>query len=94
MISKSTLLFSKYSVIFIIFSLIAILNYTGLYYDIVGYSQMLIAEDIEHVRKDVKIHGRPVGKLLHNGEFPYNWGLGKFAYILFLSSVFMGKFEV
>jgi hypothetical protein len=55
---------------------------------------MLLTEDFEHVKKDVKIHGRPVGKLLFNGEFPYDWGFGKFAYILFLSSVFMGEFNV
>lgn len=79
------------SLLFIIGSLIAILNYEGMIYDILGAS--LEAEEDVKKETDVSIAGTTVGQLLNKRqEFPYDWNVGHIVYIVFLSSVFMGKF--
>lgn len=79
------------SLLFIIGSLLAIMNYEGLVYDIMGAS--LEAEEDVEKETDVSIGGTTVGQILNKRqEFPYDWNVGHIVYIAFLSAVFMGKF--
>jgi hypothetical protein len=71
--------------------LICILNFSGMYYDIVG-SVTEPEADLDEVKdKDVKIVGEKLDHLLtKDREFEYDWGVGQYVYIIFLSTVFMG----
>jgi hypothetical protein len=69
------------------------MNFQGLFYDLMGSLVVIESNDhgIGNIKHDVVIDGTPVSKLLVHGEFPYDWGIGKFIYITFLSAIFMGK---
>eukprot|EP00977_Amphora_coffeiformis_P001372 scaffold286_cov169-Amphora_coffeaeformis.AAC.16 len=85
----------KGSVIFIIVSLIAILNFEALWYDILGlgveFVDSVYNNDTTVDEVDIEIGGKKVGELLNSKkEFPYDWGAGDAVYIIFLSAIFCG----
>ena len=83
----------KYSLFGIIIGLIAIMNYDGLLYDITGLEKEAEVSSNSTVikTKNILIGGEKVKHLLNaHGEFPYDWGIGKAVYIIFLNLVFMG----
>lgn len=86
----------KGSIIFIIGSLIAILNFEGLWYDICGLA-IVFVDGVQHSdtaainEVDIEIGGKKVGELLNKrNEFRYDWGAGEVVYIIFLSAIFCG----
>jgi hypothetical protein len=77
------------SVLFIVVSLVAILNYEALIYDTVGITKGIVS-NVEK-EKDIIIGGHKVKALLNDQlEFAYDWGAGKVIYIVFLCTAFMG----
>ncbi|CAB9525160.1 SPX domain-containing membrane protein [Seminavis robusta] len=75
------------SLVFILFSTLGILNWSGLFYDVEG---MISAP--EEPRNATSIGGDQAVAILLNarGEFPYDYGSGPAVYIVFLSAIFMG----
>jgi len=85
-------LIMKISTWFIIFGCIGIINYQGLYYDLLGISQYGRFDpiDLPHL-KELELSGEDVGHFMTaNKEFPYDWGYGYIIYITFLSAIFGG----
>ena len=79
----------QYSIIFIIVGLLMICNYEGLLYDLLGGTVEVI-EDVQK-DKDVMIGSIRIVDLLNSeSEFPYDWTLGPYVYVIFLSAIFMG----
>lgn len=72
--------------------LAGIVNYTGLYYDTVGFITKLVTPGDGSVHDvDIVINGHKAKKLLSKtSEFAYDSGLGAYAYMIFLSATFMG----
>jgi hypothetical protein len=72
--------------------LAGIVNYTGLYYDVLGYiTKEVTPGDGDVNDMDIVIDGEKTKKLLSKtSEFAYDSGLGAFAYMMFLSAAFMG----
>ena len=68
------------------------MNYDGLLYDITGLEKQVLSSNSTAIEtKNIKIGGEKVKHLLNaDGEFPYDWGIGKAVYITFLNLVFMG----
>lgn len=82
----------KFSICFIIIGCIGILNYQGLYYDILGISTygQFDPINVDHLNR-LELSGEPVGHLFtKDKEFPYDWENGKIIYLLFLSVIFSG----
>lgn len=82
----------KFSICFIIIGCIGILNYQGLYYDILGISTygQFDPINVDHLNR-LELSGEPVGRLFtKDKEFPYDWENGKIIYLLFLSVIFSG----
>ncbi len=77
---------------FIIFGCIGIINYQGLYYDLLGISQYGRFDpiDLPHL-KQLELSGEDVGHFMTKSkEFPYDWGCGHIIYVTFLSAIFGG----
>lgn len=71
----------QYSIVFISACLVAILNFEGLLYDIIGNVD----------GENAEIDGTSITSLLNKEkEFLYDWGSGKYVYVTFLSAIFMG----
>ena len=81
----------KVSVLFIIASLLALLNYEAMFFDVYGFAAQKVQSNVTH-ETEISIAGTTVGEIQNRkGEFPYDWAAGPFVYIPFLSAVFMGK---
>lgn len=82
----------KASLWVILFGCFGILNYQGMYYDLLGVSTYrdvdpLNTTDLSHL----ELGGERVGSLFtKQKEFPYDWSYGPAIYITFLSIIFMG----
>lgn len=74
----------------IVICLIAIFNYSGLYYDIVGVMETKSAQSYSDIVENTTIQGQKLkAALTPGGEFFYDWGYGEGVYITFLSLLFM-----
>jgi hypothetical protein len=86
----------QYSVVFIIVCLLAVLNYEGLVFDLIGVGLEAVEPDFnttvaDNTAVDIMIGGENISKFLNKElEVPYDWGTGRFVYITFLSAIFMG----
>jgi hypothetical protein len=83
------------SILFIMISLFAILNYEGLIFDAMGISAEAVSAGTDSSQNmnatDISIGGTNVKKFLNEEmEVPYDWGIGDVVYITFLSAIFMG----
>eukprot|EP00934_Nitzschia_sp_Nitz4_P008428 Nitzschia sp. Nitz4//scaffold374_size14026//8812//11579//NITZ4_008960-RA/size14026-augustus-gene-0.12-mRNA-1//-1//CDS//3329549626//8418//frame0 len=77
------------SLIAIVCCLVVIFNYSGLIYDIVGVVETDEAMDKSAIKHSV-IQGTKLKKLLTpEDEIYYDWGVGKYIYVVFLSLLFM-----
>jgi hypothetical protein len=76
----------------ILFGCFGILNYQGLYYDILGVSEYGGFDPVNATQlKDLELYGESVGQLFTtHHEFPYDWTYGPAIYITFLCIIFMG----
>lgn len=92
MINSQSAHSSQFSIWFIILSCIGILNFQGLYYDVLGVSQYGKVDPDTTDLKHLELYGEFVGHQVFTkeNEFPYDWGLGRIVYIVFLSAIFMG----
>ena len=71
----------KISLIFLIVCMVLIMNLEGLVLDVVG--------DVEG--ENAAFEGSQLRSYLNKrGEFKYDWSLGRYVYVFFLSSIFMG----
>lgn len=83
----------KLAIWFIIFACFGIINYQGLYYDVLlGISEYKGFDPIDLVHlKELEISGEEVGKFMtKDNEFPYDWNSGQAVYMTFLSAIFGG----
>jgi hypothetical protein len=82
----------KWSIWLIIGGLFGILNYQGMYYDLMGISQYGGFDPDGTVNiQELEIGGDQVGSIMtKEKEFPYDWSHGIPVYITFLSIVFVG----
>lgn len=84
------------SILFILVSLFAILNYEGLIFDVMGVAAETVSAGTDSIKSvkhgtEISIGGTNVVKILNKEhEVPYDWGAGKAVYITFLSAIFMG----
>jgi hypothetical protein len=80
----------KHAVVFLCLTLIGIMNYEAMFYDVILSSDEIFEDD--HKDTDIKLGNKTIGELLlhKSNEFPYDWGAGRFIYVVFLSAFFMG----
>lgn len=92
---------SQYSIVFICVGLLAILNYEGLIFDIMGVAaeSVGVLENNNNTQGavesdssvDVALGGNSISSFLNDEhEVPYDWGLGTGVYVTFLSAIFLG----
>ena len=90
------LLHQQHSVVFIIISLFAILNYEGVIFDIIGVAISAVTpggtpQQENPSSVNITIGGEDLTSFLNDhSEIPYDWGAGTYVYITFLSAIFMG----
>ncbi|KAL7520878.1 hypothetical protein ACHAWX_005574 [Stephanocyclus meneghinianus] len=77
----------KYSILFVMFSCVAICNLEGLALDFIG----LVLKRIKQKGPTAKRLKKVVTLASDHGEFPYDWGAGSYVYLTFLSSIFIGS---
>lgn len=89
-----TFILRQYSLLFICLSIFGILNYEGLIFDAIGYAVDAInPRNTTHAgqEQDIQIGGEDISSFLnHHLEVPYNWTVGTYTYVIFLSAAFMG----
>lgn len=79
----------------------AILNYEGLIFDFIGTAITAVAPleerhdddgaEVVANKTDIAIRGKDMIHILnHEHEVPYDWGLGRPVYLIFLSAIFLG----
>ena len=78
----------KYSSYIILGGLLAILNYEGMIYDVLGYGDEV--EKLINDTPDNPEEKRLESALNHHHEFPYDWDAGESIYVVSLSVIFMG----
>ena len=78
----------KYSSYIILGGLLAILNYEGMIYDVLGYGDEV--EKLINEAPDNPEEKRLKSVLNHHNEFPYDWDAGEAIYVVSLSVIFMG----
>ncbi|KAL7486520.1 hypothetical protein ACHAW6_012115 [Cyclotella cf. meneghiniana] len=77
----------KYSILFVMFSCVAICNLEGLALDFIG----LVLQRIKQKGPTAKRLKKVVTLASDHGEFPYDWGAGSYVYLTFLSAIFIGS---
>lgn len=83
--------FVQYSIIFILFSLVVILNFEGVIFDFIGVAVTTLPIGDARNRTDIAIAGVDLEFVLNDEkEVPYNWGTGRPVYLIFLSAIFLG----
>ena len=71
-----------------------ILNYEGLVFDLIGVAVAAVEPNdslSNSTEIDISVGGTSITSVLNKEyEFPYDWGFGKYIYVTFLSTSFMG----
>ena len=81
----------QYSILFILFGLVAILNFEGLIFDFIGVAATAIPIGDAQNRTNIAVAGQDLAFVLNKKkEVPYDWGAGRPIYLTFLSAIFLG----
>lgn len=80
----------KASLWVILFGCFGILNWQGLYFDVVGVSEYRYFDPVNATDLHSLEIGGEVVDLTPKEEFPYNWSYGRAIYTFFLCVIFMG----